>query len=293
MNINANTHNLDAENRNAQTVFPRIIRHRQQRCCSFCYRTNHNIRRCTDGRLTIFENLCNGKKEEFINEQYPNIRFKHWLFNIYMENCVTIRAFAISKCGCTLNKDAIHYIDNITSYFYMEQHQQYILNQNTDRTDREEWNQYFYELLTDNWDQNLRENIINIINTIHPQVEDWDQVLRENTTNIIDIAYITNIAAGTPVEEERKYKIESICELKEGVNLDELCNCNICWEDIEKRNFVKLGCGHEFCKECLHQSMKNDKRAIPLCSYCRSEITNVTCRTEDINNEFTRLKAQV
>ena len=69
-------------------------------------------------------------------------------------------------------------------------------------------------------------------------------------------------------------------------NLEQKCQCGICYEDCENKYFVKLDCGHEFCKDCIKQTLKNEKKLTPCCAYCRRDIKNFELKLESVKNEF-------
>ena len=86
----------------------------------------------------------------------------------------------------------------------------------------------------------------------------------------------------------RKFHIKTkISEDKDG--LEEKCECNICYEEIEKKMFVKLDCGHEFCKDCIKQSLQNEEKKNPCCAFCRRDIKNIELKLESVKNEFNNL----
>lgn len=60
-----------------------------------------------------------------------------------------------------------------------------------------------------------------------------------------------------------------------------------------KKNFIKLDCGHEFCKDCIKQTLQNDRRKTPCCAFCRTDITNFEIKHESIKNEFDELITSV
>lgn len=76
----------------------------------------------------------------------------------------------------------------------------------------------------------------------------------------------------------------NVSETQDG--LEEQCECNICYEQCEKQLFAKLDCGHEFCKDCVKKYLQNEKRKIPCCAFCRSEIKNIELKTETVKEEF-------
>lgn len=65
------------------------------------------------------------------------------------------------------------------------------------------------------------------------------------------------------------------------------CECNICYEEHEKRHFVKLNCGHEFCGKCINITLENTcPPKKPRCAYCRVEMTTIEFSSEEAKSEF-------
>jgi hypothetical protein len=67
----------------------------------------------------------------------------------------------------------------------------------------------------------------------------------------------------------------------------DMCECNICYEEVEKRKFVKFNCGHDFCGKCIKRLFK----FLPLyvksnCPYCRTEINSIEFASEEIKSDF-------
>jgi hypothetical protein len=90
--------------------------------------------------------------------------------------------------------------------------------------------------------------------------------------------------------ENRKLKIISTIENDE---ICGNCECSICWEDKEVKDFVKLGCNHEFCKDCLIKSIRADLRENPCCALCRTEVKYLRSRTELVHSELENLVAEM
>jgi len=53
-----------------------------------------------------------------------------------------------------------------------------------------------------------------------------------------------------------------------------------------KKKIIKLDCGHEFCKDCIKETLQNNRRKTPCCAFCRKDITNFEIKHESIFNEF-------
>jgi hypothetical protein len=66
----------------------------------------------------------------------------------------------------------------------------------------------------------------------------------------------------------------------------EQCECSICYDAKEKETFVKLNCGHEFCKDCVKQTLKNVGTENPKCALCRAEIKDMELSSQTICDEF-------
>ena len=89
-------------------------------------------------------------------------------------------------------------------------------------------------------------------------------------------------------KQNNRFNIEAkISELQDDSN--EICECSICYEQHKKLIFIKLDCGHEFCKDCIKQSLQNDKRKIPCCALCRADIKNLEMKQESFKNDFVGL----
>jgi hypothetical protein len=65
-----------------------------------------------------------------------------------------------------------------------------------------------------------------------------------------------------------------------------ICQCNICYENNENKNFINFECGHKFCKECVKKTLQNEIRQKYCCAYCRSEIKEFNINDASILNEF-------
>lgn len=115
--------------------------------CSFCNGIGHNIRTCTDTRITEFEEECQLSKTFSEWTLDPRNTFKDWLMEYYLiVDREVVKAFAISKCNCRLYSNIDEILVNITNYIY---------------EDQEEINtgliQEFYNLLQTHGDQDNEE----------------------------------------------------------------------------------------------------------------------------------------
>ena len=237
---------FDAENRNniniiitrnnnivndwPQAYMGRIINHINHinhiNRCSFCNGFGHNIRTCTDTRITEFEEECQLSKTFCEWTLDPRNTFKDWLMEYYLiVDREVVKAFAISKCNCRLYSNIDEILVNITNYIY---------------EDQEEINtgliQEFYNLLQthseqDNEDNEEEENIeatdkFNIATTI----EEIDEQQGECA-----ICYEDNIPKKHSVTLNCKHQFCKDCFkgcLKSTPVYRDLPRCALCREDI-------------------------------------------------------------
>ena len=83
---------------------------------------------------------------------------------------------------------------------------------------------------------------------------------------------------------DRKFNVVSKLE---DFNIDENCECAICYNDTRNTHFVKLNCTHTFCNSCIKKSFQHTTiSAIPCCALCRSVISSVTFNDKNIQDDF-------
>jgi hypothetical protein len=230
------------------------------RCCSFCRRSGHNINLCNDQRLHDFHNLCRYKKIEFENSVSPMDSFKEWIYEYWSGNEQIVKAYAVNRCGALMRYRTFDLIESIMIYFYGDE---YILGDTLppliSETDEEE---------------DTEENIINTI-----------EFIRDYRTFMMLLRAVTQPDLITT--SERKFTIQS--ELNE-IESEDICQCNICFEDFNVTNFVKLNCKHEFCKDCIKQTLKScNSFTDPTCAYCRTPISVFGFKNNDVQNEFSEM----
>jgi len=123
---------------------------------------------------------------------------------------------------------------------------------------------------------------------------DYLGINRPRTNDIESIMYammfIDMIRAinGESASFNTKFHIKTKISEKQD-DLHEKCECNICYDEHEKQKFIKLDCGHEFCKDCIKQTLQNERRKTPCCPFCRADIKNFELKDESFKNEFDEL----
>jgi hypothetical protein len=129
-----NFDNINSENRASASMVNNLIPGSRlnnlrniTRHCSFCREHGHNIRNCNNEQIIIFGNECQIKKNLCDLTVDSKNNFRDWLINYYLSPAggEVVRAYAISKCNCTLrsNNDTIieKIIDKIYQADYVEE----------------------------------------------------------------------------------------------------------------------------------------------------------------------------
>jgi hypothetical protein len=254
---------FNAENRNAN-----ITPFRRQ--CSFCKKNGHNISTCNDVRLVEFEQLCISMKTRL-----GITGLRRWLLDYALEMPSIVKAYAIRHCGCNLRSFIFVCVSNIVER---------IDNLNvTVRTTRINGINQIYRILENNLLEQLNQYIE------RDTTENINSHNSESRRDLIDILetfsnFINNAYEETMIN--RKFVIQT--KIVECVIEDE-CECGICYDSKPKSSFVKLNCGHELCKVCIKQSLKNVRTEKPQCAFCRAEIQNMELTTQDFLDEINDL----
>jgi hypothetical protein len=235
--------------------------------------------------ITIFERQTLDVIQLIVSQGQENITniasLRRYLLNKALEQPNLIKAFAIRMCGLNSRSNIDACIIVIIQYFMTE------LTQNN--------NENFQEITTTQETQSVETSNPNQIWSQFEFSEMGIRELLENEHNLYtmmftDIIRFIQIIRGISVRSQlnRKFHIKTkISEEQDG--LEEKCECNICYEECEKKMFVKLDCGHEFCKDCIRQSLQNERRETPCCAFCRGEIKNLELKLESVKNEFNNL----
>ena len=272
---------------------------RKTRCCSFCKIPGHSIISCKSDRLTEFEVICSEKVKN-INSK---IEFKNWLEENYNNNTTLLKAFAIKKSKVSTN-DLSLYIELITEYifstyknnWYLNEEEELPINNYIDNNVNE--NEIYIENLNDNENDNdndIEKDLMDLLLQFRNNYSTepiHESLLNANIERMflleLAIAYLSNVYIYSNMDNEsynlnRKNLINCSFHINKTENLNEIKNCNICYDNKKLKNFVSLNCNHNFCENCIIKTLKINSNCIPTCALCRSEIKDITSRTLKIN----------
>lgn len=93
------------------------------------------------------------------------------------------------------------------------------------------------------------------------------------------------------MQDNANSKLNALCNVNNNENEDvhKLCECSICYEEKEVKNYVKLNCSHEFCYDCVINQVKSRQNTPTICcALCRTEVKEIQCRTNDIKEQINK-----
>lgn len=254
------------------------------RCCSFCRRAGHNITKCNSEPIRIFEREIFNYIQITLNQIQSRVEnLRRYILNKAVNYPNLIRAFAITRCRANTRTNMANCIDLIIEYFipFIQEPQE------TEVAGSEE----VVEALIEEAEPLLRRTRrFGFLEIVFQNYEAWisgtidsdsllfSMILNDMIRTIQEVHLIPN----------SKFRIKTkISEKQE--DLEEKYECNICYDESERKNFIKLDCGHEFCKDCIKKILQNKIRLTPCCAFCRADIKNLELKQESIQNEFDQL----
>jgi len=221
------------------------------RRCSCCGSQTHNIKLCNDQTLINFEENLFNKKSMLLEIVSIQLNDKISYFTIWVKKQSTklIKNYALRFCGANSKNNLQTCIELVINYIW-------------DISNSEETN-----LIEDD-----NSFIQNSYNYLELDLSDFLARLRNEYKQM---------------NESRKFDI-TILNNKTKLNDDDLSEeCNICYEQNKKIDMIKLNCYHQFCKNCIKQTLKKcSPNCAPSCAMCRSKIICMTVNDNNIINDL-------
>ena len=201
-------------------------RPRAPRCCSHCGEEGHTIRRCNDDRIRELEVECARRVQH-----YTGAEFTEFLNNEFQTEPTLIRALAMKKCQITMRstKDQVvravsDYISKTYVYGARDIYDAFT-GHSAFRTDANE---------ADTDEENELTDIM---------VRSMTYALMRE---MLIYAFMNSVRS-----EQNNNKLNIISSVKndENEDINQLCECGICYEEKKVADHVKFNCNHEFCKD--------------------------------------------
>jgi hypothetical protein len=221
------------------------------RCCSFCRRPGHMVNNCNSIQLVNFERSCFREIEISIRyHDRPKERYLDWLFEYSLHNNDLIKAYATSKIGLNIRNRRIGDIVKDIHIYHCR----------------------IYSIP----DTRISNFIVN--NNEDNNLYDIDSLILLNSIGSIKINTLLlqhNIDIKL-MEETETY-------------IDIIKDCCICYEEYNNKQFVKLDCKHEFCKNCIKTQLNLSRSDGITCGLCRHNVKVLHVQTEEILNELKKI----
>jgi hypothetical protein len=278
---------ISAENRNQMpTPLNRSRQPQTIRRCSLCRQPGHNILRCNSERMLEFEAIC---ANAVVNINNPD-DFQNWLRQNYANELLLLKAFVIRKLSISRRLSLNEYIHYIAEYIFRTY-------KNQAQTEVSEEDDTLPPLIEANINEVFEENFNNVITNL-TTIYNYEVTEDTNLHMSIIMRYTQYLLYLFRLLPNREYYLEDqnqktiILSIENNdENLDETCQCSICWDDKELRQFVKLDCNHEFCKDCIRQSVPSETRTSLHCALCRGEVRTMRLRTQEAHTELLEILA--
>jgi len=286
------TEEFSSDNRNIQYT---------EISCSFCNRAGHSVYGCNSSPLITFERFCDMFISDIPQSMTLSViirEFKSFLIEEALHDRQLVKSFAMRKCNA-LDRDNIHIcIAKIVNYYsanltgrllvppispFPQIYSETILSSSEDDTITLET-----EEETDN-ESDQEENVDSIINNVNINNSIADHLSESESIRLsygILFLDMMRFIRNSNQSSQMPHKFDIKTHLLENEETVDERECNICYDQIENKNFIKFDCHHEFCKECVMNSLKNEERNMFCCAFCRKQVNNFGVRENSIKTDF-------
>ena len=248
-------------------------RPRAVRCCSHCGKEGHTIRTCNDDRIRELETECARRIQYYTEDQ-----FTEFLNTEFETEPTLIRALAMKKCQITMKSSKVEVVRAVSVYI----RRTYVYGA---RDIYDAFNGHSAFRNDNEFREGEREQVTDAV------VQSMAYALRREML----IYAMTNVFMNfirdehNDNEDDGDNKINIISTVKNDENLDihQSCECSICYEEKKVGDFTKFNCNHEFCKDCVINTIKSRRNANNICcAFCRTEVKSVESKTNKVKAEF-------
>lgn len=230
------------------------------RRCSLCRVNGHYISSCNSNILITMEETFALKTLEMNTKA----EFKNWLEGEYLGRRMLLKAFVHKKFNLPRIRFDIA-VALVTIYIY-----------------------HTYVGEDDDENELIAANPQALTNEMSPRgITEIEEVSSLQSLFIREMMALYNQRNGMSIEEDIKFSIK--ITLIENENKNENCECSICYDETKMNNFVKFDCKHEFCKDCVVNTLKNSNNNLR-CALCRSVVKEIETTSHNNSELFSLIK---
>ena len=248
--------------------------------CKFCYQNGHTIRECISPNADIiFNYIANMMTFHPYNFHYQMLQLKYYKHAELSMICKLLQTnISGNKSEC------IRRI--ILFYFYIKIGESASVMSIPERVNMICQIHANYDILL----QNIHYDTPIIVNIIK-MLENWywhTFGLTRNGLTIQEYEAEVQLLYSNPQQQQQQQITVSVSPTSCYKRVDK--ECAICYEEKKDEDVAVLGCGHEFCTDCIYETAKARKDAPITCALCRAEIKEIS-----VPNELskTTLEAQI
>ena len=241
--------------------------------CKFCHQNGHTIRDCISPNADIiFNHVANMITSNPYNFYYQMLQLKYYKHAELSMICKLLQTnISGNKSEC------IRKI--ILSYFYIKIRESESVMSNLERVNMICQIHSNYDILL----QNIHYDTPIIINVIK-MLENWYWHTFGLTRNGLTIqeyeAEVQLLYSNQQQQQQQQLNITISVSPTSCKNLRVDKECAICYEEKKDEDVAVLGCGHEFCTNCIYETAKARKDAPITCALCRAEIKEISVSNE-------------
>jgi hypothetical protein len=257
---------METETNNAAVVRRRP---RAVRCCSHCGEEGHTIRNCNDDRIRELEVECARRIQHYTEDQ-----FTQFLNTEFETEPTLIRALAIKKCRATTKTSKVEVVRAVSVYI----RRTYVYGA---RDIYDAFNGHSAFSNDNGFSEREREEVTDAM------VQSMAYALRREMLIFTMANILENFIRDKPNINNNKINIISTVKNDENLDIHQSCECSICYEERKVSDFTKFNCNHEFCKDCVINTIKSRRNANNICcALCRTEVKSVESKTNEVKAEL-------
>lgn len=249
--------------------------------CSFCHQPGHTIAKC-NADISEFEQPF----LDLVSANPFDLRQQYVFLCSYSKPVLTL---INRSSGSRVDGTKPYLIGNIIKRYFVQLYIVGIVEPTEDTSQQMEdaysnlriWETLTTPLIT------MRQDLINILNALYERTFGTSislaLLLRYVQENHLEIA-----AAGAAQVDPKAH----LRNLAINITVDPSLVVQDCFMCCDDKPLAALGCGHNYCTDCLINTAVTRTKSVIICALCREEVTDVKVGTEELRAAVTNRFAE-